>query len=449
MRRLLFIFLLLSSKNLFAQDSVWTLQRCISYAIENNLTIQQSELDKRLSEINLNSAKMGYYPSLSLSTNSGVNLGRSINPTTNQFENTQFSYSGLSASSNVLLFGWFQKRYGVQKSNLQVQQAQENYEQLKDDIALNISTAYLRALLAKEQISNVLYQIDVSQTNKNRITRLLDAGKSNILELSQAQTQLATDSSLYLQAILNYEQSLIELKTLLNLDYSYKIAIDYKIDEDNKTGTILNPDVIYYAAVNDFHSIKSNEYAIKAAEKDVQISKANSLPQINLFYSSGTNYSSSFYEYLPTGERQLMNFGKQLNSNLSHSIGLGLSIPVFNNFSSKNSIRTAQINLSKSHIAGLEAKQKLRQDIYTACTKYELTLQKLQNAKSIFQHSEKAFNAATVRYESGLITHFEYLTEKNNYLKAQNELSSLRYDLEFKQILIERFQNNGQDYFKL
>lgn len=167
------------------------------------------------------------------------------------------------------------------------------------------------------------------------------------------------------------------------------------------------------------------------------------MPQLSLFYATGTNYSSSFYEYLPSGERQLMNFGKQLNTNLSQSIGIGLSIPVFNNFSSRNSIKSAEINLRKSQIANLEARQKLKQDIYIACTDYELTLQKYQNAQNILTHSKNAYEASQVRYEAGLINHFEYLTEKNNYLKSQNEASALKYELWFKKMLVERFKSSG------
>lgn len=435
------LLLLLASFYAKAQDSVWTLQSCIEYALQNNLTVKQSELDKRLAEVNLNSAKMGFYPSLSLSTNSGLNLGRSINPTTNQFENTQFSYAGLNASSNVLLFGWFQKHYNVQKSGLQLQQTNESYEQLKDDITLNISTAYLRALLAQEQIGNILYQIDVSTNNLIRIEKLLDAGKSNMLELSQAETQLSGDSSLYLQAILNEQQALIELQTLLNLDYSNKIILDYRLQEDLFALKKIDPEAVYQEALGNCHSIRSSEYAIDIAQKQVQISKAAGLPTINLFYSTGTNYSSSFYEYLPSGEKQLMNFGRQINSNFSHAIGIGLSIPVFNNFNSRNSIKSANIGLHKANIVHLEAKQKLRKDIYTACTDYELTVQKLYNAKNISLNSERAFNAATIRYESGLISHIEYLTEKNNFLKAQNETSALKYELQFKQMQLDCYRS--------
>src|SRR5690606_10906581 len=147
--------------------------------------------------------------------------------------------------------------------DLQVLQAKENYEQLKDDIALNISTAYLRALLALEQINNILYQIDLSQNNKQRVEKLLELGRSNILELSQSESQLANDSSLYIQAILNYELSIIELKTILNLDYQqpFVIAVGDLEGFQNLRGLFSekpNPETIYNIALNDFHSIKAS-----------------------------------------------------------------------------------------------------------------------------------------------------------------------------------------------
>lgn len=434
---LLVIFLVVTTAS--AQDSTWTLQRCVDYAIENNLTIKQSELDYKLSLVDENSAKMGRYPNLSLSTNTGLNLGRSINPTTNQFENTQFTYSGLSASTGVLLFGWFQKRHQIEKSKIQVLHANENYEQLKDDILLNISTAYLRALLAKEQIANVAYQIDISMENKKRLEKLLDAGKSNILERSQVETQLATDSALYLQAVLTYEQSLIELKAVMNFEFDQPMSIAPLMVKEMDQYFHYEPENVFQSAQNHFHTVKADEYAIQIARKDLQITKAGSLPNINLFYSTGTNYSSSFYEYLPSGERQLMNFGRQLNSNLSHSIGAGLSIPIFNNFTVRNSIKSSKLKIEKAYIAKQEGLQKLRKDIYSACTDYELALQKFRNSLNILNHSQNAYNAATVRHETGLINYFELITEKGNYLKAQNDVSAMKYDLYFKKILIERF----------
>lgn len=441
MRRILFLITFSLSVPAYSQDTLWTLEMCIDYAVQNNLSIKQSDLDKRIAKVNQNTAKNAIFPSLSLSSNAGTNLGRSINPTTNQFENTQFTYTGVNASANVLLFGWFQKKYSIQKSELNLLKAKENYEQLKDDIVLNITTAYLRALLAKEEIANLLYQIDLSTNNNSRIEKLLAAGKSNILELSQAKTQASTDSGMYIQAKLNYEQAILELKAILNFEFQMPLSIAYTVDLNAGRSESFLPEEVYQKALNSFHAAKIYEYDILLAKKDIQIVKASSLPSLNTFYSTGTNYSSSFYEYLPNGDRRLMNFGKQLNSNLSHSIGLGLSIPLFNNFSSRNAIKTAKIALEKSYIANEEGLQKLKKDIYAACTDYQLAIQQLDNANNQYNHAKKAFKAAEIRYEAGLIAYFEYLTEKNKFTIAQQQVTNFKYDLEFKKKLIERFMN--------
>lgn len=428
---------------ILAQDSVWTLDRCIAYAKEHNLTVRQSELDDRLASMVYESSRYSHLPSLSLSSNYGMSFGRSINPTTNQFENTQFSSIGLNASANTLLFGWFQKRYAIDINELQYQKTTKNIEQLKKELVLTIATAYLRALLAKEQISNLIFQIELSNNNKMRVEKLLDAGRSNILELSQSQNQLAADSSLYFQALLNYEQSLIDIKVVLNLALEMPLLPEMTISEND----ILfmekpDPEDIYQIALENFPRINLMEIEIDISEKNIRIAKANALPQINMYFSTGTNYSSSFYEYLPSGERELMNFGKQLNTNFSQSIGIGLAIPVFNGFVSRDAIKSAKINLEKTLLTTEQEKQQLKQEIYKACLDYEITVQKYAALLSTRKHAEAAFYAAQIRREEGLITHFEYLAEKNNFLKAENELTAVKYDLHFKKIVIEYFKGN-------
>lgn len=435
------LILLLLVGTVFAQDSVWTLERCIDYGVENNLTVKQNELDVRVADMTFKTSKTSHIPTLSLSSSYNGNFGRSINPTTNQFESTQFSSAGLSASSSVLLFGWFQKRYTIQNNELRFRQSEEMFAQLKDDISLNISTAYLRCLLAKEQIENTLFQIEISMNNLERIQKILNAGRSNVLELSQSKNQLANDSSIFFQTLLNYEQSLIELKAILNLGPNEKLFPAY-----NDTGSVLflngiDPQAIFDLAINRSHNVKNAEYGLRIARKSISIANAGKLPQFNAYWSSGTNYSSSYFETLPNGERQLMNFGKQLNTNLSQSVGVSMSIPIFNNFASRDAIRTAKIDQEKAEIAKETASQELRQNIYSAYSDYEITLQKYYSSLSALDYATTSFHAATTRYENGLISYFEYLSEKNNSLKAKNEASALKYDLSFKKLLLEYYMN--------
>ncbi|MEA9414321.1 TolC family protein [Flavobacterium sp. PL02] len=444
MKRILILFTLSYFGALcqaYAQDSIWTLSKCIQHAQVNNLSIKQDELDARAAKMIYQSSKYSHIPSLNLSSNYGTSFGRSINPTTNQFENTKFSSLGLSAGSSVLLFGWFQKRYAIQSNELKYKIAQESMEQLKNDLLLNVATAYLRALLAKEQITNVLYQIEISTNNQTRIEKLTTAGRSNILELSQAKTQFYNDKGIYLEALLNYEQSLIDLKVILNIDLQQKIVPVPNLNESVFLSVEeIDPEAIYNSALTYIHSIKSSTYNVQVAEKDIQLTKAKELPQLSLNFSSGTNYSSSYYEVLPSGDSQLISFGKQFNNNLSHFVGLGLNIPVFNNFSSRDAIRSAKIGLEKARITDEENKQKLKQEIYKSCIEYKRTLQQYNSSLSALENAGIALKAATIRQEKGFISYFEYLTEKNNFLKIQNETTALKYELQFKKITVEYFQ---------
>ncbi|MET3019365.1 TolC family protein [Flavobacterium hydatis] len=443
MKRILLLFILcyFGLCQAYAQDSIWTLSKCIEHAQINNLSIKQDELDARAAKMIYQSSKYSHIPSLNLSSNYGTSFGRSINPTTNQFENTKFSSLGLSAGSSVLLFGWFQKRYAIQSNELKYKIAQESMEQLKNDLLLNVATAYLRALLAKEQITNVLYQIEISTDNQTRIEKLTTAGRSNILELSQAKTQFYNDKGIYLEALLNYEQSLIDLKVILNIDLQQKIVPVPNLNESVFLSVEeIDPEAIYNSALTYIHSIKSSTYNVQVAEKDIQLTKAKELPQLSLNFSSGTNYSSSYYEVLPSGDRQLISFGKQFNNNLSHFVGLGLNIPIFNNFSSRDAIRSAKIGLEKARITDEENRQKLKQEIYKSCIEYKRTLQQYNSSLSALENAGIALKAATIRQEKGFISYFEYLTEKNNFLKIQNETTALKYELQFKKITVEYFQ---------
>ncbi len=439
---LLMHLLLLWAAPVNAQDSTWTLEDCLHYAQAHNLSIKEQEIDLRVAKMNYEFSKLSHIPQLSLSSSYGSNFGRSINPTTNQFENTRFSSLGLGASANVLLFGWFQKHHTVKNNSLRLEQAVQVQRQSANEVAMNVTTAYLRALLAKEQIANVLYQVALSQEHKNRMERLLEAGRSNVLEVSQTHTQLATDSGMYYRAVLNYEQALIELKAILNLDFSIKLQpVPVQGYEHPFYTEKTDPEALYLQAMELQPEVIRSGLGISIAKRELKIAKASSLPQLSTYYASGTNYSSSFYETLPNGERQLMHLGRQLNNNLSQSFGLNISVPLFNGFTYKRAIRNAGYEIEKAKLAELNARQRLRKNIYTAYTDYELTLKQYRAAESVAAHAKNAFHGAQVRFDNGLITHIEYLTEQNNFLKAQNEVTALKYDLQFKQIRLDCYRS--------
>lgn len=427
-----------------AQEAVWTLQDCQQYAKTHNLSIKESDIDLRLAELNYRVSKLSHIPQLSLSSSYGGSYGRSINPTTNEFENTQFSSLGLSVSSGILLFGWFQKHYTVKNSRLRTAQAEQVKLQRGNEVAIQVATAYLRALLAKEQIANVAAQVALSREHKSRMEGLLEGGRSNVLEVAQARAQLAADSGLYYRSTLGYEQALIALKAILNLDFKVKITpvppADYAAPFYAEP---VDPEILYVQAAASYPDILHAGIGMNIAKGGLKIARAASLPQFSTYFSSGSNYSSSFYETLPNGERRLMHLGRQLNNNLSQSFGLSVSVPLFNGFAYRRTIRNAGYDLERAALAQLNARQRLQQLIYTAYTDYEIALKQYFAAETMVEQAERAFRAAAVRFEHGLIAHIEYLTEKNNFLEAQNAATACKYELQFKKIILDSYRDGG------
>ena len=149
--------------NAFAKpNSKWSLQACIQYALEHNIQIKQSELNKRLQSYTHQQSQFAQLPNINVGTNYGRSFGRSVDPTSNQFVNGSYDFLSLSGNADVLLFGWFQKRSLIQKNEHLLNAAITDYNQLKDDVALNIATGYLRALLAYEQLEIANKQVDFS-----------------------------------------------------------------------------------------------------------------------------------------------------------------------------------------------------------------------------------------------------------------------------------------------
>src|SRR5215203_4532365 len=142
---------LLTFTSSFAQEK-WDLRKCVEYALEHNITIKQQDIQAKIAELTLKQSRASQIPSLNLGTNIGLNTGRSIDRTTNQFTTESIFYNSFSLQTNVDLFNWFSKRNTIAGNKLEAEASLARVDQLKNDISLNVAAAYLQALLSKEQV---------------------------------------------------------------------------------------------------------------------------------------------------------------------------------------------------------------------------------------------------------------------------------------------------------
>ena len=221
----LLVAVMLATSGSFAQDN-WDLQRCVSYAITNNISVKQADIQARIADLNIKLNEAGRYPSAGLSANGGYNFGRSINPATNSFDNQRIFFSGFSLQSNVNLFNWFSQRYAVEASRLDKKAADAAVDKARNDIALNVAVAYLQALLAHEQTEISSIQVRQSQTQLETVLKQVTAGTLPELNAAELEAQLARDSAAYITARSTYQANVIQLKALLNLDMATQFEID-------------------------------------------------------------------------------------------------------------------------------------------------------------------------------------------------------------------------------
>jgi outer membrane protein len=465
--RLIFLsaFILLSYSTIAQEGGdVWTLQRCVQYALDHNISIQQNVLNERLAKLTLRQSQLAQLPSANLNGGYGRSAGRSIDPTTNTFIDASYNFVNASGSANVLLFGWFQQRNLISKNKLSLQAAQADLDQLKDDVSLNVATGFLRALLAQEQIAVNEKQVELSKAQLDQTKKFADVGRVPELNVAQLESQVATDSANYISAISNYNSAILDLKALLNLDFEtpFKLqAPNVKVDDQVKVSAMV-PEEIYAEAQKHFGSIRGAEYRYSAAQKGWWSARGGLLPQLSVGAQFGTNYASSYKQvsYQPSGSVDTTGitttgdfvlapgyktiesdvpFGKQLSNNFRQTVSLNLNIPLFNAWQSQYNVRQAKINMANQELNIRQAELTLKQNVYKAYNDAISSIQKYYAALHAAEAAERAQDFARKRYDLGLTSTVDYLQTQNTQYSAEANLVSAKYDLIFKLKVIDYY----------
>jgi outer membrane protein len=460
----------------------WDLRHCIEHALQFNISIKQADIQARIAALQAKQAKYNLYPSVNGNSSTGLRFGRSIDPTTNVFATTQFLYQNFGINAGVQVYNYGRLRNTEKAAVFTAQAALADVAKASNDIAFNVATYYLQVLAAKEQVK--ISEVQIAQTlNQYDITRKrVDAGVLPELNLAEINSQLASDSSNYYTAKGNYEQSLLSLRALLNLDTDVLFGIETPpVDEiPLESFADLQPQQVYETALQYQPLQKANELRIKAAQKNLLVTQAQKYPTISLGGNLSSNFANSFKTttgatflgYSPiTGAEPIValnnvnyyvqnpvfrvvqksrsfgdiwnGWGKQLDNNFGQNVGISLSIPIFNNFSAKINYQTAQLNLKSAQLQKEQSDMKLKQDIYSAYTNAVTALQKFNAGKKTVESSQKAYDFAIKRYEVGLLSSLDLITNQNNLLRAKLTQLTNQYDYVFKMKLLEFYKGKG------
>lgn len=475
MNKYLFLFFL-SSLGFSLQAQDWTLERCVQYALENNISVKQAELTARNADLSLDQNKYNRLPSVSASSSAGYNFGRTINPTTNSFENTRIGFNNLSVSANVNLFAGGRINHQIKQSGFDVQAAQQDAKNRQQQIALSVATNYLNALLGLEQLANAQTQLRQSQDQLERTQRLINAGQLPKNARLDLEAQVARNEQLVVDAQNAVDLSHLNLKQLLQLDATKDFQLDQPVIEiaEDMLVSEFNVEEVYQAALNTQASIAAAEARVASSQAGEKVAKSAYLPSLSAFGSLSSIYSSTALDFNnPNTDNAMLtaqtpvpvtiggvdqqatfyqvegitfpkqSYGDQLDQNFGQSVGLNLSIPIYSNHRNKIGVERARLNTLQSELNSTQAKDQLKVDIQNAVTSFRAARNSYLAAERSLAAAQAALDDAQRRFDLGAINSFEFNNAVNNLDIARIESTRAKYQLLFNLKVVEFYQGKN------
>jgi len=431
----LFIFFFLCAGTLLsAQSKLWSLEDCIQYAIEHNISIKQLVIQKNVAEVNLNTSQMSRLPDLNASGGQNWNFGRT-QIESGLYETQNQSNTSLSVGSSIPLFTGFRIPNEIARDKLDLETAVQNLEKAKDDLALNVASLFLQVLFNKELLKINQEQLALSQAQIDRTQTLVDAGKVPLSQLYDIQAQAANDKVSVVQAQTDLRTAMLDLTQSLELQQSEDFDIVAPATDDvvaEYMSSVQPPQTIFNNAVQVKPVIKAQELQVKSAEKTLAIAKSGYYPTLNLSMGIGTDY---FYLY--NKDFQNSSFSSQIKNNLGESIGLSLSIPIFNRFSIRNQVKNARFNIENQQLVLENARKTLYKEIETAYLNAISSQEKYKAAQEAIKSTSESFNYAKERYETGKSTVFEFNDARSKYIQSQSQQIQAKYDYIFRTKILD------------
>jgi outer membrane protein len=466
--RQLFITVLLILSFASAQgQTIWSLEKCVKTALDNNLNIQSSNLSIKSNDIDIKSAEQARYPNLSVGSNVYWNFGRTIDPTSNTFTTETFFRNGLTLNTGATLFNGFVIKNSIAQANTKGKALQEDLQQMQRDIALNVATYYLNAIFSKENLTIANNNLALTKNSLNQLQTMVKLGSKAPNETLDLEAQLANDEQNVLVANNSFINAKMQLKQLMLVNEDFDVQVP-NVELQNDTD-IMQFDELYDKAMKNHHGIMADEYRLKSADLGIKIAKGQRYPTISIGGSLGTNYSNQykilggfnkdtlsqevFIDKNPTpititsiqnspifkGVKYL----DQFNNNLSYGVGFNINMPILNNYATTAGIEKAKIGSESAQLSLETKKQTLKISVQQSLTDARAAKLKLAAAEKALVANQAAYDNANKRFTLGGITSFDLINARTRLDNAKNNLLIAKYDHVFKVKVLDFYLGKG------
>jgi len=466
MKRVMIILAVFMTATTFAQGEIrFTLQQCIDSAIKNNIEVQQRSLLQDAALINKNQAKQNLLPSLNANVTHGINQGRSIDPFTNAFVNQTINFANYNLGSDVVLFNGFNLRNVILQASYASDAARFEWQQSKDVITLSVILAYLQVLNNQDLTEMARQQVAVTQQQVVRLEKLNREGAISPPQLYDLRGQLKEGEVNVINSRNAWRLALLQLTQLMNIPFSENITLQ-KIDQmEALVPYALTVGDVFQKALEQMGVVKAAEYRRKSAAYNIKAIKGLQYPTLFLTGNINSNYSSAALQerFINTSEEPTSNFvivngnkvpvvvkqnnyafdkisyTNQLRNNIFSGLGLGIRVPIFNSFQTRNRVKLATIEYKSALLVEENVQRQLRQEVEQAYLNMQNAWERYEVTKEQVAAFAESFRAAEVRFNAGVGNSIDYMLAKNNLDRANLSLIMTRYDFLLRRQILDYY----------
>ncbi len=411
----------------------WTLDDCISHAKTHNIDILRQQLQNLSLKEDITVAKGNYFPDFSFNASEGISFTRGAFNASTGITTSSSNFTNLGFNTSVTLFSGNRNNYTLQQAKLAVQKGEIDIERFALDLSLQITNQYLQVLFNKGLLGIALEQKDISDQEVKRLTKLHEAALRSKSELLQIQSTNATDIKNVVEAQNTLNNSLIQLKQLLDINNIDGFDIsEINVSTYDAQAVFVDPNTVFENALQNNPTIAATSLQYKIDEKNIKISKSALYPSLSL----NAGYSTSFFGI--EGGNNL--FFEQLRNNQTQNISLGLNVPIFSRFSTRSNIDKAKVALELTKTELTNQKSELKNRIAIAHNDVMTAKAVLKAAETASQAQTEVFTIDQQKYREGYMTSEDYLLSKGNYVRAESELERAKYDYIFKLKVLDYYK---------
>ncbi|MEO0311113.1 MAG: hypothetical protein RIQ89_770 [Bacteroidota bacterium] len=470
-KQFLILVTILSAATLTAQNQ-WTVKQCIDHAMQNNIQVKLNQLNEESNQLTVSQNYASFLPDINLNAGQSAFFGRSIDPYTNQITQSAVTNDNASLNGSILLFNGLQLHNQLKQSKYTYLSAKQDLQKIKNDIALNIITAYLQILYNRDLYRTAELQLQATSEQRKRTQRMFELDEVNKSTWLNIDAQHANEELNLINAKNQADQALLNLRQLLELDPSLPFDIvtpAIMLPSADLMGVDAN--AVYLQALTNQPDIKGSELRIQAASSGLAAARGARMPRLSLNGGVNTSYSSSakqidrivfgnpeqigitqsgdqVFSIIPSSTVTLKtkSFSDQLDENLSRNYGLQLSIPILNGRGIHTNIKRQKLAVEQANLNLKSAQLTLRKNVEQAVNDAKAAYLKYVAASKSALANKEAFNVDEKKFELQLIANYDYLISKNNLIRSEVNLLQAKYDYLFKAKLVDFYAGKSLEF---